>query len=1220
VRTRTARARRLWASCAVAAAIAWAAPAGAVDFFDGKLEVHGWAGQQIRTLGENLSYRNEFDLSQWYNVLSLEVEAKPFPNGVGPLEIVEFFVRGEARYDCVWTRACGLFPSVNTYGNRAEHLPDRLIDGRYRGFAGALEDGDRRYFTQVDRTNFELDHRNDPLRNDQEPLHFQELPGLVSAFGLGTGPNMVLDPITRTTGDDPGPYQFWQFIHQCKFAARNERGGENGQIINFLGPWNPSCNIRENGALRHNPNPFSPFDLNQILMGVDRTPGTGDEPIDDATDTAVIPTGRNQLPYRPAPFWANSVRGLDLTQAQGLYVPSHGLVRELQKGTLDSIDQNFGQQELAWNHGASQQDEKELKEAYVDIEALEGRLWMRLGKQTIVWGKTELFRNTDQFNPQDFSLASIPDLESSRIALWSARGTYSFYNWGKLEDVRLELAVNLDNPEAADLGRCGEPYAVEAVCGLTFGYFAHGFTGAGLAGRDEPPAWWQDPSGLEGGARLEWRYKRFSFQLSDFYGYDDFPYPRRISTFERNVDPDTGRPRRLNDRGPCTTGAEPACLGRPNGVKVDATGTAIRLADTNGDGVPDTEITCVAPCNATRPIAPTDVLWTTGQLIIDPAQQADVLQFHSANQTLFAVSNILCGVTIVDAALCGTAALNGHSGPGATLGTTVAGGASSIIAGGPLGVNSGAAGGFLCYLGKTINIAPCRLALGGTPGVPGSAALALINLDPGDDVGAFSDGGPSAFARVLAPDGKIGQTLGGRLTPQQEALWGCGPYYQSDCDVDGVDFLNAEGSVILQSWPGFDGTHGSVDTWDVRLPGQPGTMGFRGGPVATRYVNGHLVILPGARGPADPGYDPTVDGCVMPMPGHCSGAHDILHPFSHELFRSEVAATSWNFLVAVVAGSRQPINPALPTISEFDPYDPYGFGLRGTPSAYGIGGTNCTAAEIGVSPNCQPRPGINVDLALEGEPTACGLLKPTLCQSVVSFLGIAGARRNSVKAGGANGFGRRDFVWDSGGELVLDYQRRNVLGFAFDFDEDHTKSNWGVEASWINNQPFLDANSFSNISKVGTLNLTISVDRPTFINFLNPGRTFFFNSQIFVQYINDYGSGFASNGPVNLLATLTVFTGYFQDRLMFYHTAVYDVNSQSGALLPSISYRFNEAFSVTVGANVFWGHQQLTESALNELRPGLNRVGHDAYEDPVENGLAAVRERDEVYMLLRYTF
>jgi len=104
-----------------------------------------------------------------------------------------------------------------------------------------------------------------------------------------------------------------------------------------------------------------------------------------------------------------------------------------------------------------------------------------------------------------------------------------------------------------------------------------------------------------------------------------------------------------------------------------------------------------------------------------------------------------------------------------------------------------------------------------------------------------------------------------------------------------------------------------------------------------------------------------------------------------------------------------------------------------------------------------------------------------------------------------------------------------------------------------------------------------------------------------------------------VLATLTMFTGYFQDRLMFFNTFVYDVNSVSGAVLPSISYRFTESFSVTLGSNIFFGRQQLRDSAINEIRP-LNRTGSDAYKDPVENGLAPLRERDEVYAQIRYTF
>ena len=69
--------------------------------------------------------------------------------------------------------------------------------------------------------------------------------------------------------------------------------------------------------------------------------------------------------------------------------------------------------------------EEALGGTAADLELLDSRLWLRIGKQSIVWGKTELFRTTDQFNPQDIALASLPSLEESRVALWAARCAFS---------------------------------------------------------------------------------------------------------------------------------------------------------------------------------------------------------------------------------------------------------------------------------------------------------------------------------------------------------------------------------------------------------------------------------------------------------------------------------------------------------------------------------------------------------------------------------------------------------------------------------------------------------------------------------------------------------------------------------------------------------------------------------------------------------------------------
>jgi hypothetical protein len=314
-----------------------------------------------------------------------------------------------------------------------------------------------------------------------------------------------------------------------------------------------------------------------------------------------------------------------------------------------------------------------------------------------------------------------------------------------------------------------------------------------------------------------------------------------------------------------------------------------------------------------------------------------------------------------------------------------------------------------------------------------------------------------------------------------------------------------------------------------------------------------------------------------------SVASPLYQPFDFQAaaglqFRSEMAALSWNFLMTLVAFSQSP-DPNLPDENQFDPNNPMS--------------------------------------TLAGK---CSYRQAQNCSAVQSFFAISGAQRNSVRAGGTGQFGRRDFQWHAGGEGVLEYQKRNVLGFSLDFAEDYTKSNWGAEATWISNVRFTDNDSFQGVNTGDTFNLTVSVDRPTFINFLNPNRTFFFNSQVFFQYINNYQGGFTTNGPFNMLGTFTVTTGYFQDRLLPGVTFVYDVNSNSGAALPSITYRFTESFSATVGMNFFWGRWEFEDQPIAPLGTIGSEVGKLAYRDGVENGLAVVRERDEAFLRIRYTF
>jgi hypothetical protein len=250
----------------------------------------------------------------------------------------------------------------------------------------------------------------------------------------------------------------------------------------------------------------------------------------------------------------------------------------------------------------------------------------------------------------------------------------------------------------------------------------------------------------------------------------------------------------------------------------------------------------------------------------------------------------------------------------------------------------------------------------------------------------------------------------------------------------------------------------------------------------------------------------------------------------------------------------------------------------------------------------------------------CSFITPQYCSTVQNLFFLAGLKRNTLNAGGNGAYGRRTMQWHSGGEITLFVPKRNVLGFGMDFVEDRSKSNFGVEFTWIENVPTGDANEFDNTKNTDTFNLTISVDRPTFVNFINPNRTLFINSQWFFQYRRGVKKGFGGNGPFNALATLTVFTGYFQDRLNPSVTFLHDLQSGSGGLLPSINYRFNENFSATIGMAVFYGREQRADISSNTIGPAGQEQGDWAYQFGAQNGVSIVRDRDEVFLRIRYTF
>jgi hypothetical protein len=477
-----------------------------------------------------------------------------------------------------------------------------------------------------------------------------------------------------------------------------------------------------------------------------------------------------------------------------------------------------------------------------------------------------------------------------------------------------------------------------------------------------------------------------------------------------------------------------------------------------------------------------------------------------------------------------------------------------------------------------------------------------------------------------------GEALSQRLTMYQEAILGCGPFFGINCDDSGMDWLNTDFSAITQSFPGFEGTRAGWRTDNALLGPQPGTIGYEGGPVClSNYLwpEGHKnrnrgdIQLPGCRSAykADGSvknrrrnnplllveYNAAKDGCVRydpDVPGCDNPALRTLEqPILKDLqgvsqvFANELAAVSWNLLML--------------TTAQDDDFQRNRRRRRKEKTAQ-------LAAKGITGPAAQPL----IDRAVEREnykPGQCSLVTPQYCDSLNGLLRLGGIGRPDIKASGNGRFGRRSFQWHNGGELMIRFNKRNVLGLSTDFAVDSLKSNFSMEFTWIPDNPRSNTESYDGLIEVDQYNLTISADRPTFINFLNANRTFFFNTQWFFQYLDGYRKG-SGDGPWNVLMTFAVSTGYYQDRLLPTVAAVYDFRSVSGAVLPQLTYRYNEAFSITVGANVFMGKADLVDMSVNPVALQNRVQGRRTYKNQAENGLAVFRDRDEVFVRLRYTF
>jgi len=105
-----------------------------------------------------------------------------------------------------------------------------------------------------------------------------------------------------------------------------------------------------------------------------------------------------------------------------------------------------------------------IRELYVE-GSIPGKgsseLFLRLGKQQVVWGRTDLFRVLDIINPVDYSRHNIYDeLEDIRIPQWIATAEMRFGPTDTFDDFNIQLVWNFDEFRPNNLGQGGTPYSI----------------------------------------------------------------------------------------------------------------------------------------------------------------------------------------------------------------------------------------------------------------------------------------------------------------------------------------------------------------------------------------------------------------------------------------------------------------------------------------------------------------------------------------------------------------------------------------------------------------------------------------------------------------------------------------------------------------------------------------------------------------------------------------
>ncbi|HKA52659.1 MAG TPA: DUF1302 family protein, partial [Candidatus Binatia bacterium] len=152
-----------------------------------------------------------------------------------------------------------------------------------------------------------------------------------------------------------------------------------------------------------------------------------------------------------------------------------------------------------------------LFEAYVDYT--KGPLFLRIGRQNLSWGETDVFRLLDQINPLDASFGGfLVPLDERRVPLDMLRAVYGLGSRGPFSELDVEGFVALDK-KIADFVPAGSPWATPNPPGI------NAFT--------KRPA--RNFTDARGGGRILGVVGDFTVSVAHYYTYLDDPLVRVVT-------------------------------------------------------------------------------------------------------------------------------------------------------------------------------------------------------------------------------------------------------------------------------------------------------------------------------------------------------------------------------------------------------------------------------------------------------------------------------------------------------------------------------------------------------------------------------------------------------------------------------------------------------------------------------------------------------------------